>query len=117
MRVTHVLHGIAVLSLPVLVAASLPFATASCAIFETIRPSITAAGHELINGLTTLLIQLENPQLGRRARQQLIDDAIVALGICAETIPPRYLEPYRRRFHAAVRIPSVSEGASAAPPG
>ncbi len=103
--------------LPILVVASLPFATASCAIFETLRPSITAAGHILLDGLDELLTQLENPPAGRIPRQQLTDDIIVKLEICAETVPLRYLEPYRARFRAALRTAPLSEGEPTTGPG
>ena len=102
--------------LPVLIVASLPFGLASCALLETLRPSITAAGHILLNGLDDLLTQLENASPAAAATDELTQQLIESFEICAETVPKRYLEPYRLRFRAAVRQGLVSEGDTTAPP-
>lgn len=88
---------------PILFVACLPFALTSCAIFETLRPSITAAGHVLLDGLDELLTTFESAPPGGMLQQELTSDIIVKLEICAETVPKRYLEPYRLRFRAATR--------------
>lgn len=95
------LSALRIAILPILFVASLPFATASCAIFETLRPTLTSAAHVLLAGLDELLTELEADNIDVPGRQQLTTEIIECFELCAESISPRHLRSFRARFHAA----------------